>query len=99
MKQFTGSKIYRGVQVGIIVTAKSIKEAADMLEVTPYEIKTYYGVGLVSKENKPLFEEYPNEIWAFPMGGILGNKKSITTFKAIKTRIDFIIDKNGKGVL
>lgn len=41
MKQYTYHGLYKGQQIAKIVCAKTVKEAAEKLEITPYVIRTY----------------------------------------------------------
>jgi hypothetical protein len=44
MKTFYGAYIYRGANFIIKFCAKSIKDAANLIDTTPYQIATYYTV-------------------------------------------------------
>ena len=58
MKTFHGRYIYRGANFIIKFCAKSVNEAAKLINITPYQIKTYYSINEYEKINGIIAEPY-----------------------------------------
>lgn len=61
MKQFDGMHLYRGIQIPVVFCCKSVKEASQLMGLSCYYIKTYYGC--VSPNNDMLLKN-PNIVFA-----------------------------------
>jgi hypothetical protein len=91
MKEFHGDIIYRGCSMQIRFTAKSVKEAAQKLNVSTYYIRKYVCVIKTDKNYKEIFAK----AYGYRAKICLGKKKEYQLSDAKKV-IDKYIDNNIK---
>ena len=95
MKQFIGNTVYKGRSYDFRLCAKSMKQVAEILDTTYYQVKTYYGAGMEIEDDK-VFEG----ILVVPYGsksaeslGLIGNIHDEITLEEFKERVDKYITK------
>ncbi len=98
MKKYTYSTTYSGQQITKIVCAKSIKEAAEKLEISTYAVNTYCVVVKIEPTDDPLViqTKYSGKIGlALPFGGVVAYFDSGMLWKKEKSliRVPMLLDQ------